>query len=207
MKAALPGVLYLGSRIHVAPEAAWRAAGRYCDVISHNHYDYTINDLPLPADVDKPVMLTEFHFGALDRGLPHPGLRSALNQRQRARMYRGMVDQCLLHPRMVGAHWFQYSDQIYTGRFDGENYQIGFVDICDRPYPEMVATAREISARLYATRSGGSVPQGIGRSGGASSLQGPFPGVSVDALGRRSRPADAHARPLPTFLYLEPAAP
>jgi hypothetical protein len=186
MKSILPGVLYLGSRIHVAPEAVWRSAGKYCDVVSHNHYEYTMNELGLPTDVDKPVMLTEFHYGALDRGLPHPGLRSALNQRQRARLYGGMVDQCLTHPRMVGAHWFQWSDQIYTGRFDGENYQIGFLDICDRPYPEMVATARAISARLYATRTSGSIPSSpIRSSGKAVTLQGPFPAVSVDALGRR----------------------
>ncbi|MDQ3003682.1 MAG: hypothetical protein M3Y08_20790, partial [Fibrobacterota bacterium] len=151
MKASMPSVLYLGSRLHVAPEAVWRAAGRYCDVISTNRYEYAILELPLPSGVDKPVMLTEFHFGALDRGLPHPGLRTAFNQKQRARLYAGAVDHCLLHPNLVGAHWFQYSDQLYTGRGqDGENYQIGFVDICDRPYPEMVAAARRLSARLYA---------------------------------------------------------
>jgi hypothetical protein len=133
--------------------------------------------------------MTEFHYGALDRGLPHPGLRSAFNQRQRARLYGGMVDQCLLHPKLVGAHWFQWSDQLYTGRNDGENYQIGFLDICDRPYPEMVAAARAVSARMYATRSGGSLPQPVGRPGRkAVTLQGPFPKVFIDALGRQSRP-------------------
>jgi hypothetical protein len=190
MKAILPGVLYLGSRLHVAPEAVWRSAGKYCDVISWNHYEYGVADLPLPAEIDKPVMLTEFHYGALDRGLPHPGLRSALNQKQRARLYGGMVDQCLAHPKLVGAHWFQWSDQIYTGRFDGENYQVGFLDILDKPYPEMVATARTVASRLYATRTQGSIPQAVGRGGRAALLlQGPFPMVSVDALGRRDRPA------------------
>ncbi|MDB5105711.1 MAG: putative hydrolase [Fibrobacteres bacterium] len=188
MKAILPGVLYLGSRIHVAPEAVWRSAGKYCDVVSFNHYEYSISDLGLPAEIDKPVMLTEFHYGALDRGLPHPGLRTAFNQKQRARLYGGMVDQCLLHAKVVGAHWFQYSDQVYTGRGDGENYQIGFLDLCDRPYPEMVATARAISERLYVTRTGGAIPQPVqGRGKAMVSLQGPFPKVPVDALGRSRR--------------------
>jgi len=28
-------------------------------------------------------------------------------------------------------------DQATTGRGDGENYQIGFTDICDRPIPRL----------------------------------------------------------------------
>lgn len=199
MKAGLPGVMYLGSRIHVAPEAVWRAAGKYLDVIAHNRYDYSLIGLPLPSGVDKPVMLTEFHVGALDRGLPHPGLRSALNQRQRALHYQGMLDECLLHPNLVGLHWFQYNDNIYTGRFDGENYNDGFLDVCDRPYPEMTAAAREVGYRLYATRLEGSVPQGVGRAAGAAVLRGPFPRPSADALGRRaaSRAAGIRFHSLP----------
>ena len=186
MKAGLPKVMYLGSRIHVAPEAVWRAAGKYLDVIAHNRYDYSLIGLPLPSGVDKPVMITEFHVGALDRGLPHPGLRSALNQRQRARLYAGILDECLLHPNLVGAHWFQYNDNIYTGRFDGENYNDGFLDVCDRPYPEMVAAAREVGYRLYATRNEGAVPQAVGRHGGYPDFRhGAFPGSAADALGRK----------------------
>jgi hypothetical protein len=186
MKAGLPGVMYLGSRIHVAPEAVWRAAGKYLDVIAHNRYDYSLIGLPLPAGVDKPVMITEFHYGALDRGLPHTGLRAAFNQRQRALLYAGMLDECLLHPNLVGAHWFQYNDNIYTGRFDGENYNDGFLDVCDRPYPEMVAAARAVGYRLYATRNAGAVPQAL-----SPSLRTPagalVPGPLIDALGRRGR--------------------
>lgn len=190
MKSILPGVLYLGSRIHVAPEAVWRAAGKYCDVVSHNRYDYQIAEMGLPAEVDKPVMLTEFHYGALDRGLPHPGLRAVFNQRQRASIYADMVSQCLLHPKLVGAHWFQYGDQVYTGRNDGENYQIGFVDICDKPYGEMVSTSRLLGSQLYSARTSGQRPSpgtwvASNRKVGVSSL----PGVEFDALGRQADPA------------------
>ena len=48
--------------------------------------------------------------------------------------------------------WFQYSDQAFTGRGDGENYQIGFIDICDNPYPEIIGAARKIGYHLYQTR-------------------------------------------------------
>jgi hypothetical protein len=192
VKAALPGVLYLGSRIHVATEPVWRAAGKYCDVLSWNHYEYLIADMNIPADIDKPIMLTEFHFGALDRGLPHPGLRAMLNQRQRALAYRDMVSQCLVHPRLVGAHWFQYGDQVYTGRFDGENYQVGFTDITDRPYPEMVSTARMLGSRIYTARRAGTRPdpttsmrRPLRGTDPGRIVPGPFRGA--DLLGRFGR--------------------
>ena len=105
----------------------------------------------------KPKMLTEGdnHLLSLDRGLPHTGLRSVLNQKQRADIYRNYVNQAIESPVIVGAHWFQFSDQVYTGRNDGENYQIGFVDICDRPYPGLVAASRRIGSYLYNYRSTG----------------------------------------------------
>ena len=40
-----------------------------------------------------------------------------------------------------------------TGRADGENYQIGFVDICDTPYSEIVYAARRIGKEMYSLRS------------------------------------------------------
>ena len=59
----------------------------------------------------------------------------------------------LNNPQIVGTHWFQYSDQAFTGRGDGENYQIGFIDIGDRPYPEIVEAARKIGYRMYQERT------------------------------------------------------
>lgn len=133
-----PKKLYLGCRSNSVNfnRIAFEAAARYCDVISINHYDYNVSTFKETEGLDKPLMIGEFHFGALDRGLPHTGLRAASNQRQRARLFEHFVSQALEDDYVVGAHWFQYLDQPYTARSDGENYQIGFVDICDRPYPE-----------------------------------------------------------------------
>ena len=49
---------------------------------------------------------------------------------------------------------FQYLDQPLTGRADGENYNIGFVDATDDPYPEMREAARTLHADLYRLRAG-----------------------------------------------------
>ena len=54
----------------------------------------------------------------------------------------------------MGTHWFQWKDEPTTGRvYDEENYQIGFVDVADTPYPETIDASREIGRRLYEVRS------------------------------------------------------
>jgi hypothetical protein len=164
LKAVAPDKLYMGSRndFHYYPDDKtyeWviYSAARYCDVISFNRYRFSAADLKLPDDIDKPVIIGEFHFGALDRGLPHTGLRSVKDQDQRAEEYISYVEGALQNPNIVGVHWFQYGDQAYTGRFDGENYQIGFVDICDYPYWETITACRKVGYRLYQTRMQSSI--------------------------------------------------
>ena len=98
-------------------------------------------------------MSRSFHFGALDRGPFHTGLCSVLDQDQRAEAYRHYVAGALLNPAVVGAHWFRCYDFPTTGRGDGENYQIGFLDICDTPYWETIAAARDLGDHLYTIRS------------------------------------------------------
>jgi hypothetical protein len=41
---------------------------------------------------------------------------------------------------------------------DGENYNIGFVDVTDRPYADLVAAARETHTRLLKVHSGQEPP-------------------------------------------------
>jgi hypothetical protein len=123
-------------------------------VVGVNRYRFAPDDLAMPEGVDKPLLVGEFHFGALDRGLTHTGLRSVPSQPQRAAAYCLYLREALCHPHLVGAHWFQYADQCVTGRFDGENYQIGFVDITDTPYAETIAACRAVGDVLYRTRAG-----------------------------------------------------
>jgi hypothetical protein len=158
----MPDKLYLGSRLdyHDWPDVPEyrkeivKIAAKYCDVVSFNFYKFTVDDVAMPDGADKPLIIGEFHMGALDRGKFHTGLRSVFNQNQRAEAYRYYVTSALRNPAVVGAHWFQLFDESTTGREDGENYQIGFLDICDSPYVETVAAARDVGDRIYAIRSG-----------------------------------------------------
>jgi hypothetical protein len=149
-----PQGLYLGCRFAWTNDRAVRAAAVYCDVISFNRYQRSVAELRLPEGVDKPAIIGEFHFGALDRGMFHTGLVPTGSQQERAAAYRQYVGRALKNPWLVGTHWFQFGDQATTGRGDGENYQIGLVDVCDTPYPETIAALREIGAGMYTARDG-----------------------------------------------------
>ena len=154
LREELPHHLYLGCRIAWGTDVIYRAAARHCDVVSVNIYKrQPVDNLP-PDAVDKPLINGEFHFGALDRGLFHTGLVATRNQNQRAQCYRDFVNACLDHPRFVGTHWFQWQDQALTGRGDGENYQIGFLNVADAPYPELVQAARDVASGMYKRRYG-----------------------------------------------------
>ena len=154
LKVIAPNQLYFGCRFSNFNDLAVRAAAKYCDVVSFNRYRYSVDDLQLPKGEDKPMIIGEFHFGALDRGMFHTGLKQADSQEHRAQLYKEYVTGALRHKNIVGTHWFQYANQATTGRGDGENYQIGFVDICDTPNDEIISASREIGRRMYNIRSG-----------------------------------------------------
>ena len=138
------------------------ASGWECfDVFSINCYavDPTsaierVNELK----VDLPVMIGEFHFGALDSGLTATGLEGVATQEERAKAYRYYCEHAAAHPMCVGCHYFQCYDQFVLGRFDGENYNIGLFDICLQPYEEMANAIRASSERMYRVPAGETAP-------------------------------------------------
>lgn len=80
---AAPRHLNLGMRFaHVNHPGMLRAA-RHFDVFSLNCYaaDPTEALLAVQKALDMPVLIGEFHFGALDAGLPAPSLFHVKDQR------------------------------------------------------------------------------------------------------------------------------
>lgn len=155
IKETAPHQLYLGCRFAWVNALAAAAAAQYCDVVSYNLYQRSVAEFQFNGGADVPLLIGEFHFGALDRGLFHTGLVPTANQAERAETYRGYVLSALRHPQFVGCHWFQYQDEPTTGRaYDEENYQIGLVDVTDTPYPETIEAIRSVGYRLYRERRG-----------------------------------------------------
>jgi hypothetical protein len=155
-----PNHLNLGIRFGGDVGEALIRAARGFDVFSQNIYSYAPGRERLDrvyAVTGRPVLFGEFHIGAPERGMA-AGLVQAMNQEERAAGYRYYVEQMAAHPAVVGTHWFQWIDQPSTGRNDGENYNIGFIDVTDQPYVELVAAARLTHARLLELHRGNIAP-------------------------------------------------
>jgi len=160
-KSVDPNHLNLGIRWAGIPPD-WAVQGmKFFDVFSMNCYRQKV-----PADVTGkihdllgvPVIIGEWHFGALDAGLPSSGIGHVKNQADRARAYRVYVEDAAVNPCCIGAHWFTLYDESALGRFDGENYNIGFLDVCNRPYKELAQAAIASHERIYAVAAGGVEP-------------------------------------------------
>jgi hypothetical protein len=156
LKKADPDHMYLGCRFAWKTDEAVEAAGEFCDVVSFNIYKREVDprEWTILSRIDRPAIIGEFHFGALDRGMFHAGLTPTPSQEARAAAYERYVRSVLEHPSFVGCHWFQYADEPITGRsYDGENYNIGLVNVADLAYPELTEAARRVHSAAYEIRS------------------------------------------------------
>ncbi|WAJ72190.1 beta-galactosidase [Catenovulum adriaticum] len=153
----MPNHMYMGPRFAhwaMTPEVR-KAAAKYVDVMSYNYYREGI-DQPywdILESLDMPSIIGEFHNGAMDSGLFNPGLIHAEDQADRGKKYQEYMYSVIDNPYFVGAHWFQYIDSPLTGRaYDGENYNVGFVNVADIPYQPLVDAAKEVNKNIYTRR-------------------------------------------------------
>jgi hypothetical protein len=157
-----PNHLNLGMRSGGEPTAAEVRAARAFDVYSVNIYDYEVPVARVRQIAEltgKPILIGEFHFGTPGRGLA-ASLVQVRDQAARGQAYRYYVENAFAMPELVGTHYFQWADQPSTGRFDGENYNIGLVDVTDRPYPDLVQALKETHRRVLRLHSGELQPTG-----------------------------------------------
>ncbi len=135
-------------------------ASRHFDVFSMNSYGVEVNRANVDAAyriTEKPVLIGEFHFGTPGRGLA-AGLVQTKNQEERGVAYRYYVENAAAQPATIGVHWFEWLDEPNTGRFDGENYNIGMIDVTDRPYAEFVEAMKTTHGRLLSIHNGREPP-------------------------------------------------
>ncbi|HUU60739.1 MAG TPA: hypothetical protein VMZ50_14555, partial [Phycisphaerae bacterium] len=146
-----PNHLNLGVRYQSVPPA-WAIAGmRGFDVFSVNCYQHRV--LPeyeqISAEVNLPIMVGEWHFGALDAGPSTAGICTVRTQADRGRAFRVYTEDAAAKPWCVGVHYFTLYDEGTIGRSDGENWNIGFLDVCHRPYAALAEAARASHERIY----------------------------------------------------------
>lgn len=156
-----PNHLDLGIRFGgSAPDEIIKSSKDYFDVFSLNVYGYSVNPDLMQKIYDftgLPIVIGEFHFGTAGRGLS-PWLAQVSNLEERGVGYRYYVENAAAHPALIGTHWFQWIDQPNTGRGDGESGLIGFVDVTDRPYNDLVEASKVTFSRLLNVHSGKEPP-------------------------------------------------
>jgi hypothetical protein len=151
--------LNLGIRFGGKPADDVLRLARVFDVCSINVYEYEpTKQIERSHRLSgRPILIGEFHLGVPENGLG-AGLVQAKDQTERGIGYRYYLEQGLSLPYCLGAHWFTWRDEPVLGRMDGENYNIGFVDVTDRPYPELVEAAKAAHKRLLDVHSGKVLP-------------------------------------------------
>jgi hypothetical protein len=159
IRRADPNHLNLGIRFGGMPEERVLRMGKSFDVFSLNVYEYepTRQLKRIFEATGRPVLIGEFHFGVPADGLG-AGLVQTADQTERGKAYRYYMEQAAALPGFVGAHWFQWTDEPVLGRMDGENYNIGFVDVTNRAYKELVDAARLTHRRLGEVHAGKTAP-------------------------------------------------
>ena len=181
--------LVLGCRFAgaVVPDVVWKAAGRYCDVVTLNAYSraeleageiiFRYNDGYLPigealarisALAGRPVLLTEWSFPAFDSGLL---CRNGAGQRfdtqiERAWASRLYAETVLSLPCVVGYDYFMWVDMPAKGisrRFP-EDTNYGLVRENGTEYRELTEAFAEVHKRA---KKGGVVTGGTRSSASA----------------------------------------
>ena len=149
-----PNHMLLGGRFAIATPEAIEACARHCDVLSFNFYVREPQhgyDFATLRALDKPVLVTEFHFGSRDRGPFWGGVAETYKEEERGPAYAHFLARALEEPAIVGVHWFQYLDQPASGRLlDGENGHFGLVAITDRPWQGFVEAVRKANLAVPA---------------------------------------------------------
>jgi hypothetical protein len=145
--------LILGDRYQsfYYPEVAL-ACARYVDAVSCN-LNASWNDGSFPRFyletlhelTGKPVVIGEFYMSAQENRSGNKNTRGVYpvvaTQKERAAGFLNTLQGLVRIPYVIGADWFQYYDQPTHGRFDGENFNFGLVDVHDRPYEALTTTA------------------------------------------------------------------
>ena len=159
VKAADPGLMYVGTRLHGSPKYVRQileAAGRYCDIVSINYYSRWSVELTDKVKewetwTGKPFMVTEFYTkGVEDTDLPNSSGAGwcVPTQKERAYAYQHFTLGLLEAKNCVGWTWFKYQDDDFP---DNSNCPAnkGLYDYNYQMFPILGKFMREVNFNVY----------------------------------------------------------
>jgi hypothetical protein len=213
-----PDHMILGCRFAggYGSEGVWQAAGRHCDIITFNYYGNVDLDQGLARDHhsarhgkplaeafqafydmgQRPMMVTEWSFPALDAGLPsiHGAGQRFRTQAERARATEIFARTMLALPYLVGYDYFMWVDEPALGiseRFP-EDSNYGLVNEDNQPYELLTAALTRVHQDSSRLRR-----EGLSRAGVAT-REGPAP---ISPLVRFLQQPAAGTTPHPAFRF------
>ncbi len=145
-----PGAINLGMRYGDVSSCNLEGNDRF-DVFSFNCYSRRFGEVLKGVDevLHRAFILGEWHIGASDGGLMSNALVNATTQDERGRALAEYMRKGFVNDKCVGMHYFEYNDQPLLGRFDGENMQIGLVDVCGKPYYDCIKHFSKRNLEMY----------------------------------------------------------
>lgn len=149
IKSVLPNHMYIGSRCNSREktvEQFMRAAGKYVDVFSNNHYsrwgsrDYEVKNMEKWSG--RPLMMTEFYaMDDLTGSATGAGFK-VYGQEARGLFYQNYLTTLAETGCVVGWHWFKFQD-------DQVEVAKGIADINGNIYTELLADMKLTNDRIY----------------------------------------------------------
>lgn len=180
-----PNHLVLGARfagLNGADPVVWEVAGKYCDVVTFNCYPWcdldrnvTFTERGRNAEPianafsryygfsQKPILITEWSFPALDSGLPclHGAGQRFMTQDGRTAATELFAKTMLALPFVIGYDYFMWVDQPPQGISDAfpEDSNYGLVNEKGVPYPGITSMFERLHAEIPKWRNAG-LPKG-----------------------------------------------
>ncbi|NWF88348.1 MAG: hypothetical protein HXY50_02690 [Ignavibacteriaceae bacterium] len=151
------GSLFLGDRYQAFYyNEVVKSASKYVDVVSTN-LNASWNDgtmcrfflSNLYKLSEKPVAIGEYYMAANENRSGNKNSSASFptvhTQEDRVKGFLATSKLIAQTPFIVMADWFQYYDEPMHGRDDGENFNMGLIDIFGNPYHELVLAAKNFN--------------------------------------------------------------
>jgi hypothetical protein len=158
-----PNHLYLGCRFNQEKEELqnpemFKVAGKYCDIISINHYRKWEPDQAIMVKwaewSEKPFLITEWYVKGEDSGLPN-NTGAGWNvptQADRGYFYQNFCIELLKSKACVGWHWFTYQDndpEDLTTDPSNRDSNKGIVNTNFEPYKPLVENMKMLNDHVF----------------------------------------------------------
>lgn len=178
IRKADPNHMILGCRfagaVRGVDPVVWEIAGKYCDVLSFNHYPWADLDRNVVLDGrngervadqyrmahewgGRPLIVTEWSFPALDTGRPCTtgGGQRMNTQEERVRASELFAKTLLSQPYIAGYSFFRWLDQPALGisKYFGEDCNYGLVSEDGVPYEGLTSMFRRIHGEALKWRT------------------------------------------------------